>query len=87
MRKRIQTAGLAGFLAVLAFGAALAQQSLTVHRRYDVPLPKIVTNSDNWLDMGDDNSAPVGSMNKYAHMDNNDSLDEIQAGPNLEQNW
>jgi hypothetical protein len=87
MRKSIRSAALAGFLAVLALGAALAQQSLTVHRRYDVPLPRNVTTSDNWLDMGEDNSAPVGSMNKYAHMDNNDSLDEIQAGPNLEQNW
>jgi hypothetical protein len=37
--------------------------------------------------MGDDNSAPVGSMNKYSHMDNNDSLDQIQAGPYLGQNW
>ena len=63
------------------------KQSLTVHRRFDVPLPKNVTTSDDWLDMGEDNSAPVGSMNKYSHMDNNDSLDQIQAGPYLGQNW
>ncbi len=60
---------------------------LTVHRRFDVPLPKNVTTSDDWLDMGEDNSAPVGSMNKYSHMDNNNSLDQIQAGPYLGQNW
>ena len=35
--------------------------------------------------MGEDNSAPVGSMNNYAHMDNNDLLDQIQAGPYLGQ--
>ncbi len=86
MRKRILAVGVAGFCAVMAFGA-LAQQSMTVHRRFDVPLPKNVTTSDDWLDMGEDNSAPVGSMNKYSHMDNNDSLDQIQAGPYLGQNW
>jgi|GEM_PF-5597353 len=91
MRKRILAVGVAGLCAVLVFEVlafgALAQQSLTVHRRFDVPLPKNVTTSDDWLDMGGDNSAPVGSMNKYSHMDNNDSLDQIQAGPYLGQNW
>jgi hypothetical protein len=74
-------------LCLMAVGAALAQQSTTVRggSRYAFPLPHQVTTNEDWLDAG--NVAPVGSENKYMHTDNGDALDEIQAGPNLGQNW
>ena len=82
MRKRILAVGVAGLCAVMTFGA-LAQQSMTVHRRFDVHLPKNVTTSDDWLDPGQ--VVPVGSENNYARMV--ESPVDIQVGPDLNQNW
>lgn len=87
MNKTLLALGLAGLCLTAATGAGVAQKSTTVRggSHYAFPLPKQVTTNEDWLDAG--NVAPVGSENKYMHVDNGDALSEIQVGPNLDQSW
>jgi len=83
MLKRFLAAGAACICAVAAFDTAFAQSTLTVHRRYNIPMPADVMTSDNWLDPGE--VVPVRSEDNYARMV--EAPSDVQVGPDLGQNW